>query len=180
MSWIPLSVQPVSAIYCYPGDPPGVYQACLAYNQGIGQQVANQEALQHIQRQMNNTVAQINATDVLIINFKNQIAAQQALVIRTQAAIDDVNRQIRFGEADLIRIKAELSVRDQLLNARLRYIDSHGSVNIVQLVMTATSINQLMDRMVGVQQIAASDRNLMINLRSDHALSAIANTALGV
>ena len=40
--WTPLSVQTASAIYCYPGDPPAVYQACLAYNQGIGQQVNNE------------------------------------------------------------------------------------------------------------------------------------------
>jgi hypothetical protein len=47
--WTPLSVQTASAIYCYPGDPPAVYQACLAYNQGIGQQVNNEQQLQYIQ-----------------------------------------------------------------------------------------------------------------------------------
>ncbi len=180
LTLMPLSAKTVSAIYCYPGDPPGVYQACLAYNQGIGQQVANQQALQRIQSQINNTVAQMNALDVLMSNLKNQIAAQQALIAQTQASIDDVNRQIRFGEADLIQVKAQLSVRDQLLNQRLRYVDAHGTINYVELVFTATSINQLMDRMVGVQQIAASDRNLMIDLQSEHAQVAIANTALGV
>jgi murein DD-endopeptidase MepM/ murein hydrolase activator NlpD len=180
LSWIPLSTQTVSAIYCYPGDPPGVYQACLAYNQGIGQQVANQQSLQHIQSQINNTVAQMNAIDVLMSNLKNQIAAQKALIAQTQAAIDDVNRQIRFGEADLIRVKAQLSVRDQLLNQRLRYLDNHGTINYVELVFTANSINQLMDRMVAVQEIAASDRNLIIDLQSEHAQVGIANVALGV
>ena len=177
---IPLSTQTVSAIYCYAGDPPGVYQACLAYNQGIGQQVANQEALQHIQSQINNDVAQMNALDVVMSNLKNQIAAQQTLLAQTQASIDDVNRQIRFGEADLIRVKAQLSVRDQLLNQRLRYVDAHGTINYVELVLTADSINQLMDRMVGVQQVASSDRNLIIDLQSEHAQVGLANTALGV
>ena len=40
------------AIYCYPGDPPDVYQACLAYNAGINQQVSNQQQLQNIQNQI--------------------------------------------------------------------------------------------------------------------------------
>src|SRR5579864_9737523 len=158
MTWIPMSVHTVTAIYCYPGDPPAVYQACLAYNAGIGQQVNNQNQLNSIQSQINDTVAQINAIDALIASLKHQIDAQRALIAQTQAAIDDLNRQIRFGEANLTRLVASTSVRDELLNQRLRYIDSHGSLNYVQLVLTASSFNQMMDRMIAAQQVAASDR----------------------
>jgi murein DD-endopeptidase MepM/ murein hydrolase activator NlpD len=175
---IPLSVQPVAAIYCYPGDPPAVYQACVAYNGGIGQQVNNQNQLQNIQAKINSVLLQINAIDTLINNLKNQIAAQQALIAQTQAAIDDLNRQIRFGEADLTRLVANTSVRDELLNQRLRYIDSHGALNYVQLVLTASSFNQMMDRMVAAQQVAASDRRLLDDLALQHSQVALANTAL--
>ena len=178
LSWIPLSVQPVSAIYCFSGDPPAVYQACLAYNGGIGQQVNNQNQLQNIQSNINNALTQINAIDTLINNLKTQIAAQQALVAQTQAAIDDLNRQIRFGEANLTRLVASTSVRDQLLNQRLRYIDSYGALNYVQLVLTASSFNQMMDRMIAAQQIAASDRKLLTDLAQQHSEVALANTAL--
>jgi murein DD-endopeptidase MepM/ murein hydrolase activator NlpD len=171
-------VQPVSAIYCYSGDPPAVYQACVAYNGGIGQQVNNQNQLQNIQSNINNATLQINAIDTLINNIKNQIAAQQALIAQTQAAIDDLNKQIRFGEADLTRLVANTSVRDELLNQRLRYIDSHGALNYVQLVLTATSFNQMMDRMVAAQQVAASDRKLLNDLALQHSQVALANTAL--
>ena len=166
---IPLSVQPVAAIYCYPGDPPAVYQACVAYNGGIGQQVNNQNALQNIQAKINSALYQINAIDTLINNLKSQIAAQQALIAQTQAAIDDLNRQIRFGEADLTRLVANTSVRDELLNQRLRYIDSHGALNYVQLVLTASNFNQMMDRMVAAQQVAASDRKLLNDLALQHS-----------
>ncbi len=178
LSWVPLSVQPVSAIYCYPGDPPNVYQACLAYNGGIGQQVNNQNQLQNIQAHINSVLLQINAIDTLINNLKNQIAAQQALIAQTQAAIDDLNRQIRFGQADLTRLVANTSVRDELLNQRLRYIDSHGALNYVQLVLTASSFNQMMDRMVAAQQVAASDRRLLNDLAQQHSQVALANSAL--
>ncbi len=171
-------MQPVSAIYCYSGDPPAVYQACVAYNGGIGQQVNNQNQLQNIQSNINNATLQINAIDTLINNIKNQIAAQQALIAQTQAAIDDLNKQIRFGEADLTRLVANTSVRDELLNQRLRYIDSHGALNYVQLVLTATSFNQMMDRMVAAQQVAASDRKLLNDLALQHSQVALANTAL--
>src|SRR5258708_12449411 len=85
LSWVPLSVQPVSALYCYPGDPPAVYQACLAYSGGIGQQVNNQNQLQNIQGKINGVLGQINAIDTLIGNLKSQIAAQQPLIPHTHA-----------------------------------------------------------------------------------------------
>src|SRR5260370_18606299 len=113
---LPQSVQNASAVYCYPGDPPAVYQACLAYNAGIGQQVNNQNQLNNIQAQINNTVAQINALDALIASLKNQIAAQRALIAQTQAAIDDLNRQVRFGEAAMIRPQAHVTAPQHLLN----------------------------------------------------------------
>src|SRR5229473_1152405 len=178
LSWVPLSIQPVSAIYCYSGDPPAVYQACLAYNAGIGQQVNNQNQLQNIQSKINSAIYQINAIDTLISNLKNQIAAQQALIAQTQTAIDDLNRQIRFGEANLTRLVANTSVRDELLNQRLRYIDSHGALNYVQLVLTASNFNQMMDRMIAAQQVAASDRKLLNDLADQHSQVSLANSAL--
>ena len=70
---IPTVTQTATAIYCYSGDPPAVYQACLAYNQGIGQQVTNQRALQNIRSQIKNVQAQIDAIYGLIrtLNAKN-------------------------------------------------------------------------------------------------------------
>ena len=178
--WVPTANRPAYAIFCYPGDPPAVYQACVAYNGGIGQQVNNQNQLQSIQGQINNTIAQINAIDAIIASLNNQIAAQRALIAQTQAAIDELNRKIRFGEASLVRMMAHVSVRDQLLNQRLRYVDSHGAINYVELVLTSGSFNQLMNRMVGAQQIAASDRRLLIDLEQQHSLVALANDELGV
>jgi len=176
--WFPQSIQQTEAIYCYPGDPPAVYQACLAYNQGIGQQVNNQKQLRSIQSQIKSTVAQINAIDAMIQSLNKQIAAQQALIVKTQASIDDLNEQIRFGQAALIPLEAHVTVRDQLLNERLRYVDTHGSVNYLQLVLTSSSINQLMNRLVGAQQVAASDRRLLFDLEQEHVQVSIKNADL--
>jgi len=175
---LPHSVQTASAVYCYSGDPPAVYQACLAYNSGIGQQVNNENQLNSLIAQYNNVAAQINALDALIASLKNQIAAQRALIAQTQAAIDDLNMKIRFGEAAQIRLEAHLSVREELLNQRLRYVDSHGSVNYVQLALSSNNINQLLNRIVGAQQVAASDRRLLANLGDERRQVAIAANEL--
>jgi murein DD-endopeptidase MepM/ murein hydrolase activator NlpD len=178
--WLPRSVSNVAALYCYPGDPPAVYQACLAYNQGIGQQVNNENQLLSIQGRINDTVAQVNAIDALISSLTQQVAAQQQLITKTQASIDDLNRQIRFGDAKIQRLKAHMSVRDQLLNQRLRYVDSHGSFNYVELVLTAASFNQMMNRLVDAQQIAASDRRLLVDLQQEHSQITVDNANLDI
>jgi murein DD-endopeptidase MepM/ murein hydrolase activator NlpD len=178
--WLPHSVQAVNAIYCYPGDPPAVYQACLAYNQGIGQQVANQQQLKNIQYQINNTLAQMNAINSFISGLNKQISAQQALIAQTQSNIDDLNRRIRLGQAGLIRLQADMAVRDELLNARIRYVDSRGALDFVELILTAKSFNDMMNRIIASQQIAASDKQLLQDLNQSHAQVAVANSDLGV
>jgi murein DD-endopeptidase MepM/ murein hydrolase activator NlpD len=178
--WTPLSVQTASAIYCYPGDPPNVYQACLAYNQGIGQQVNNEQQLQNIQSKIGAIQDQINAIYALINSLNSQIDAQKTLIAQTQAAIDVLDRKIRFTEASLTRLHAGMSVRDALLNQRLRYVDDHGSVNYVELVLTANTFNDLMNRMIGAQQVASSDRKLLDELGTERAQFDQTNAELGI
>ena len=169
LAWLPLSNKVATSIYCYPGDPPAVYQACLAYNAGINQQVSNQQQLQNIQRQIKDTQAQINALYALVKSINAQIDAQNALIAQTRAQILDLDRQIRFRVGDLTRLQADVAIRDQLLNQRMRYVDSHGPINYVELVLTAASFDDLVNRMVATQLIAASDRHLLDQLGVEHA-----------
>ena len=167
--WIPLSVHTAVAIYCYPGDPADVYAACVAYNQGIGQQVSSEQQLQAVMSGIITAEGQINAIITIIKNLDAQIAAQKDLIAKTQNAIDELDRKIRFTEASLTRLHAQISVRGEVLNQRLRYVDDHGSVNYVELVLTANTFNDLMNRMIGAQQVAASDRKLMADLGVERA-----------
>jgi murein DD-endopeptidase MepM/ murein hydrolase activator NlpD len=170
--WAPMSVNVANAIYCYPGDPPEVYQACLAYNKGIQQQVSNQQQLQNIQNQIKDAQNQINAIIGLINQLKNQIAAQQALIKQTQDKIAELDRSIRFKQADLTRVQADAAIRDQLLGQRIRFEDSHGPINYVELILTATTFTDIDNRKIAAQQNAASDRTLLNQLNQEHALMA--------
>ncbi len=177
--WIPLSMQVSQAIYCYPGDPPDVYQACVNYNAGIGQQVTSEQQMVAVLHKISTAEGQINALLVIIKNLDAQIAAQQALIAKTQAAIDDLDRKIRFTEASLTRLHAAMSVRGALLDQRLRYVDDHGSVNYVELILTANTFNDLMNRMVGTEQVAASDRRLIDDIGVERAQFEQTNADLG-
>jgi murein DD-endopeptidase MepM/ murein hydrolase activator NlpD len=66
------------------------------------------------------------------------------------------------------------------LNERLRYVDSHGAINYVQLVLTASNFNDLMNRMIGAQQVVDSDKKLLDQLHQERSLVALATTALAV
>ena len=180
MAWLPASSRVATAIYCYPGDPPDVYQACLAYNGGINQQVNNQRQLQNIQNQIHDVQAQINALYALVQSLNNQIAAQQALIAQTKAKIVQLDRDIRFKQAELTRLQADVAVRDQLLDQRMRYVDGHGPMNYVELVLTASSFNDLVNRMMAAQQIAASDRKLLDVLAVEHTQVTSAQADLAV
>jgi murein DD-endopeptidase MepM/ murein hydrolase activator NlpD len=179
LAWLPASSRVATAIYCYPGDPPDVYQACLAYNAGINQQVNNQRQLQNIQNQIHDVQAQINAYYAYIASLNTQIAAEQALIAQTKAKILEIDRQIRFKQAELTRLQADVAVRDQLLDQRMRYVDGHGPINYVELVLTASSFNDLMNRMMAAQQIAASDRKLLDVLAVEHTQVTSAQADLG-
>jgi murein DD-endopeptidase MepM/ murein hydrolase activator NlpD len=168
LAWLPASSRVATAIYCYPGDPPDVYQACLAYNAGINQQVNNQRQLQNIQNQIHDAQAQINAYYALIASLNKQIDAEQALIAQTKAKIIEIDRQVRFKQAELTRLQADVAVRDQLLDQRMRYVDGHGPINYVELVLTASSFDDLLNRMLATQQIAASDRKLLDVLAVEH------------
>jgi murein DD-endopeptidase MepM/ murein hydrolase activator NlpD len=178
--WIPSITQTATAIFCYSGDPPAVYQACLAYNQGIGAQVSNQFQLRNIKKQIKNVQAQIDAIYTLVQNLNKKIEAQKKLIAQTQAFILDLDRRIRLADADLTFLKANLSERDQLLNQRLRYVDSHGAINYVQLVLTASSFNDLMNRMIGAQQVVDSDQRLLDQLDQERSQVIQATAALNV
>jgi murein DD-endopeptidase MepM/ murein hydrolase activator NlpD len=178
--WIPGSLQTAHAIYCYPGDPPDVYQACLAYNAGIGQQVNSEEQMVAMLHKITSAEGKINAIIGVIKSLDAQIEAQQALIDKTQAAIDVLDRKIRYTEASVLRLHAQMSVRGALLNQRLRYVDDHGSVNYVELVLTANTFNDLMNRMIGAQQVAASDRRLIDEIGAERSQFMQTNADLGI
>jgi len=178
--WIPMSLQTAQAIYCYPGDPPDVYQACLNYNAGIGQQVNSEEQMVAVLKKISTAEGQINAIIGIINSLDAQIKAQQALIDKTQLAIDDLDRKIRYTEASLLRLHAQMSVRAALLDQRLRYVDDHGSVNYIELVLTASTFNDLMNRMIGAQQVAASDRRLIDEIGAERSQFIQTNADLGI
>ncbi len=153
---------PVRAIYCEADD-----DLCNQINDTKQNQVDIQHQLDDIQKKIKETQAKIAALDVLIARINQQVEAQRAAIAATQAQIDETERQIRFTQAEISRREAHIKVREQLLDQRVRAMDKHGTVNYFELILTSRSFNQLIDRVVIMQDIIRSDRNLIEALKQE-------------
>jgi murein DD-endopeptidase MepM/ murein hydrolase activator NlpD len=91
------------------------------------------------------------------------------VVAQTQAQVDAMDRKIRLIEADISRREAHLKVRETLLGQRVRSIDKHGNVNYLELVFTASSFNQLVDRVMIMHEIVRADNKMLDDLRDQRA-----------
>ena len=148
---------------------PDVYRACLALQAAQNQQAQNAALQQRIQNEVASLELRMAENATLIQNLNAQIAAQQEQIATTGRAVDALDHQIRLTQADVDRQTAHINVREQLLSRRVRATDLHGSVNYVELVVTSTNFNQMVDRLIVMQQLIRSDHQLLQDLRDEKA-----------
>jgi murein DD-endopeptidase MepM/ murein hydrolase activator NlpD len=161
---VTLSPTPLQSSACSPDD-----SICQRLQQAQGQAASNKAALADIQNKIADVQAKMHALGTLIATLNTQISQQQNEIDHTVARIKQLDAQIKATQDDLARREAELHVREQLFGDRVREMDKHGSVNYLALVVTSTSFNELLDRIVVMQQLIASDHRLLDELRAERA-----------
>lgn len=152
--------------YCDPYGDPSVYKACLQLQQDQQQQAQNQAQLARVQGEQADTVQAIVDLENLISSLNTQIAVLQQQVAQTKAQVDALNAKIAALEAEIAREQAYIDQREKLLARRIRAIDLHGQVDYLELIVTATSFTDLLDRIVTMQEIVRSDHSLIEELRA--------------
>jgi peptidoglycan hydrolase CwlO-like protein len=139
--------------------------ACQQLEQKQQEQNATAKQLDQIVQGQQDAQGKAGAIATLVQQVQGQVAAQQAAVAATQARVDDLDRQIRFTQADIMRRQAHLSVREQLLGERVRGMAQEGSSNYLQVLVTSTSFNELVDRAVLVHDVVAADQRMVDQVR---------------
>ena len=157
------------APYCDPYGDPGVYKACLALQASQRQQAQNQANLRQVESEETNTEQAIIDLENLIAHLQDQIVAEQGLIAQTKTKVDALNKQIAALEADIARRQAYIDQRERLLARRVRAMDMHGQVDYLELIVTATSFTDLLDRIATMQEIIRSDHQLIEDLRAARA-----------
>ena len=154
--------QPVKAVDCSPYD-----DICNALVDAQNQQDAEKKQLADIQNKIKDTEQQMKALNAYIGSLNQQVISQQALIDKTAADIDALDRKVRLTEADITRRQAHLEVRQELFGQRVRSMDKRGSVNYLALMLSAQSFNQLVDRIVITQEIVQSDHRFISDLEAE-------------
>jgi len=159
---IGLAPAPVAGDECAPND-----TVCQQLQNAKQSQADTNRRLQDIQQSLANAQQKASQTLAYINELKAQIAAQQAKIAQTQTKLWETERQIRLTEAEIARREAHLQVRQGLLAQRVRAMDKHGTVDYMELVVTSRSFNELVDRIVIMQDIIRSDQRMVDNLRQE-------------
>jgi murein DD-endopeptidase MepM/ murein hydrolase activator NlpD len=145
--------RPAAALSCQSWD-----TTCKRLQQAQQTQQNVQNRLQQIQQGMTDIQQKSTATVELIHSLNTQIDQQKKVIAATK-------RKIRYTAADISRRQAQLAVRQQLLDQRVRAMDKHDSLNYFELVVTSQSFSQLVDRLTTMQDIIRSDRLLVDQLK---------------
>src|ERR1700694_3094369 len=153
---------PALALDCTSGD-----STCQQLQQARQSQQATQSRLDQVKQSLSDAQAKAQQTMALINDLNNRIALQKRAIAATQAKIDETERQIRFTQAEIARREAHMQVRQSLLDQRVRAMAKHGSVNYFELVVSSKSFNQLVDRVVVMQDIVRSDQLLLQTLKNE-------------
>ena len=164
LSFSSASAVSVRALDCAPWD-----YVCQALAAAQANQAAAQARLNQIQNQIQDVQAKSAAIVQLLRQLDGQIKAQQAAIQATQKRIDELDRQIRFTVADIQLREAHLAVREDLFDQRVRSMDKHGTINYFELVVTSTSFNQLVDRLLVMQEVIRADRKMLDDLQRQRA-----------
>ena len=167
--WVAAPSQPASALSCEWWD-----DICNSLLNAKGAEAQNQAQLQDIQNRIADSQQKMTALASLIRKLDGDVRDQQAAIDLTASQISVLDRKIRETEADIAGREAHLTVREQLLQQRVRSMAKHDGVSYLELVFTSTSFNQMVDRLVIMQAIVRSDNHLISDLRDERA--AVART----
>ena len=99
----------------------------------------------------------------------NSVSTQLGTV---QAQIDDTEDKLQKAGADLEAAEERLASQDKLLQSRIRLMYSNGVVSYLDVLMSATSFSDFLDRLDSLQSILGQDREILDNHKQEKKLIA--------
>lgn len=138
------------------------------------QQQQTQGELARIQQQIKDTQKQMVALWTYIQQLTAQINQEQAQIDQTSKQIAKTEADIRGTQASITRAQAHIAVRQAIFDGRVRSIDKHGKVDYMALILSSTSFSQMVDRLLGAEQVVQADRQMLDDLQNQrHQLDAL-------
>lgn len=139
--------------------------ACQQLQQDQQQQLQAERQLDQIRSQAQGEQAKADAIANLVAQLQGQIAAQVAAIQQTEARIAETEQKMRFTQASLMRAQAHLDTRQELLNQRVRSMATDQQLDYLQIVTTASSFSQFVDRIGMVRAVVRDQERMVANVQ---------------
>nr|WP_170312384.1 peptidoglycan DD-metalloendopeptidase family protein [Paenibacillus sacheonensis] len=102
-----------------------------------------------------------------IVSQINEVGGQ---LNKVQSQIDDKETQVKQAGADLEAAENRIVKQDKLLQSRVRLMYTNGLVSYLDVLLSATSFSDFIDRMDSLSSILGQDREILASRKKDKVL----------
>ncbi|WP_338044976.1 murein hydrolase activator EnvC family protein [Paenibacillus lignilyticus] len=101
-----------------------------------------------------------------------QISEVSTQLSNVQAQVETTEEKLQQAGEDLDAAEKRLKTRDKLLQSRIRLMYTNGFVSYIDVMLSATSFGDFIDRMDSLKSILSQDRDILADHKKDKALIA--------
>ena len=96
-----------------------------------------------------------------IARLEGEIKETNAKIEALSRQMEEVDQNLQFTVQELIEAEERVESRDALLKSRLRLMYMHGVVSYIDVLLSATSFTDFLDRMDALRSILAQDKEIL-------------------
>lgn len=116
-----------------------------------------QEAQQAIDEKNSEKFAALN----ILNELTEQADALQGEIDELSATLDNYNREIEILNGEIDEATERIEVQDELIRKRLRAMDENGNIGILDILLSAASFADLLERIDTVKTITQYDQSIL-------------------
>lgn len=116
---------------------------------------------EQLRQQLDDLSSQVHSVSAEIRNLERQIGSSSSVVAELDLQINALLEQVSITTADMLRTRDRLTARQVVLRERLREIYKRGAMGAVQVLLSARTFSDLLNRYKYLHQIALFDRMLV-------------------
>lgn len=134
------------------------------------QEIRNER--ERLRREMRDIEGRVRDVSSELANIERQVQVSASAIRELEFQSVTLSANVDRITRELVRTRDRLRERSVLLNGRLRSIYKRGPLHAVQVLLTAESFSDLMNRYKYLHLVAVYDRMLLEEIRSlEHALT---------
>jgi septal ring factor EnvC (AmiA/AmiB activator) len=124
------------------------------------------EERERLEREIGDYRNRVRNTSEELANIERRLSASRSVLAEVEFQSETTAEQIQITTRDLLRTRENLAASQAILHRRLRDIYKMGPAHATEVLLSATSFTDLLNRYRYLQRIAAFDRSLVRRVRA--------------